>query len=224
VPVLAVQTETDVLSPLLDYLPATQPDASAFRLWEIAGTAHADAYQTSLGAGDTGNGATDVQEFGSMLSPPAGTPAFSCNLPMNTGEEHYVIDAAEVALNRWVTTGIPPAAPPLLDVSTSGSTPTFVTDANGNVEGGIRTPAVQVPVATLSGLGNSGSGQFGFFCSLFGTTTPFGAAKLAALYPAHARFAAEWAAATLFDTAKGLITPTDAIKLIAAAQASSVGG
>jgi hypothetical protein len=225
VPVLAVQTETDVLSPLLDYLPATQPDAPAFRLWEIAGTAHADAYQVALGAGDTGNGATDVQELNSMLSPPViSTPEFSCALPINTGEEHYVIDAAEVALNRWVTKGIPPAAPPLLDVSTSGAVPAFVTDANGNVEGGIRTPAVQVPVATLSGLGNSGSGTFGFFCSLFGTTTPFSTAKLVALYSAHAQFTVEWTGATLLDVARGFITPADAPALIASAQASSVGG
>jgi hypothetical protein len=224
VPVLAVQTETDVLSPLLNYLPATQPDTSGFRLWEIAGTAHADDYQTTLGPADTGSGTTDVQELSSMLSPPAGTPAFGCSLPINTGEEHYVIDSAEVALNRWVTAGIPPASPPLLDVSTSGATPAFVTDSNGNALGGIRTPAVEVPVATLSGLGNSGSGPFGFFCSLFGTTTPFSTAKLAALYPTHAQFAAKWTVATLVDAAGGFITPADARQLIAAAQASGVGG
>ena len=224
VPVLDVQTETDVLSPLLDYLPATQPDTSAFRLWEMAGTAHADDYEANLGAGDTGNGATDVQEFNSMLNPPVGTPGFSCALPMNTGEEHYVIDAAAVALNTWVTTGTLPAAPPLLDVSTSGSTPAFVTDANGNVEGGIRTPAVQVPVATLSGLGNSGSGEFALFCGLFGTTVPLSPAKLAALYPSHAQFSAQWTAAAVRDVFAGYITPADAPKLIAAAQASAVGG
>ena len=226
VPVLDVQTETDVLSPLIGYLPATQPDTHAFRLWEIAGTAHADAYEIALGAADTGNGATDAQELSSMLSPPViNIPgAFSCALPVNTGEEHYVIDAAEVALNRWVTTGIRPAAPPLLDVSTSGAAPAFVTDANGNVKGGIRTPAVQVPVATLSGLGNSGSGALGVFCGLFGTTTPFTAAKLAALYPTHAHFAAGWTAATVLDLVRGFITPADARHLIAAARASGIGG
>jgi hypothetical protein len=226
VPVLDVQTETDLLSPLIGYLPATQPDTSAFRLWEIAGTAHADAYDLALGAGDTGNGATDVEELNSMLSPPdINIPGvFSCALPVNTGEEHYVIDAAEVALNRWVTTGIPPASPPLLDVNTSGATPTYVTDANGNVEGGIRTPAVEVPVATLSGLGNSGSGALGVFCSLFGATTPFSTAKLAALYPTHAQFIRKWTAAIILDVAGGFITPADARPLIAAAKASSIGG
>jgi Alpha/beta hydrolase domain len=226
VPVLDAETETDVLSPLIGYLPATQPDTPAFRLWEIAGTAHADAYELALGAGDTGNGATDVQELNSMLNPPdINIPGeFSCALPTNTGEEHYVIDAAEVALNRWVTTGVPPASPSLLDVNTSGATPTYVTDANGNVKGGIRTPAVQVPVATLSGLGNSGSGALGTFCGLFGATTPFSTAKLGALYPTHAQFVGKWTAATLPDVAEGFITPADAFHLIAAAKASSISG
>jgi hypothetical protein len=41
VPVLVLQTETDVLGHL-DYLPARQPDSDLFRTWEVAGTAHAD--------------------------------------------------------------------------------------------------------------------------------------------------------------------------------------
>jgi hypothetical protein len=91
-----------------------------------------------------------------------------------------------------------------------------VTDATGNVEGGIRTPAVDVPVATLSGLGQSGSS----FCFLFGTTVPFSAAKLAALYPTHLR----WAADTIADARAGFIRPADAAELIAAAARSGIGG
>lgn len=223
VPVLDVQTETDLLSPLLNYLPARQADSSHFRLWEAAGTAHADIYETNFGAGDTGNGATDVQEFNSMLNPSNATPAFSCNAPFNTGEEHYVIDAAETALNRWVTTGIPPATAPRMQVNTSGSAPVFVTDADGNVLGGVRTPAVDVPVATLSGLGNSGVGQFGFFCSLLGTTTPFSAAKLAARYPTHSQFVSAWTTDTIRNQVAGFITPADAAQLINAATKSTVG-
>jgi hypothetical protein len=122
-----------------------------------------------------------------------------------------------------VTTGLPPAHAPRLRVNAAGTG--YVTDANGNVEGGIRTPAVQVPVATLSGLGNSGSSaEAALFCSLVGTTTPFSAAKLAALYPAHAQFRTEWTAATAADVLAGFIRPADAAQLIAAANASTVGG
>jgi Alpha/beta hydrolase domain len=230
VPILDVETETDLFIPASStlpgvgpYLPAQQADSPSFRLWEVAGTAHADAYESGLGAGDTGNGATDAQAFNSMLSPPDSLGGvISCAGPLNTGEEHYVVDAAEYALNQWVTTGLPPAQAARLQVNATGTG--YVTDANGNVKGGIRTPAVQVPVATLSGLGNTGSGaEAALFCSLVGTTIPFSAAKLAALYPSHALFTVQWTAAALSDAAAGFIRPADATQLIAAANASSVG-
>jgi len=218
VPVLAVETETDLM--LLGYLSAQQADFPGFRLWEVAGTAHADDYIANLGAGDNGSGAAGRQELDSMLNPPAGTPGFTCATPINTGEGHYVVDAAEYALNRWVTAGVPPAGAPFLQVTTSGSAPSFVLDANGNVKGGVRTPAVDVPVATLSGLGQSGS----LFCFLFGTTTPFSAPKLAALYPTHAQFVARWAVSTAADVAARFIRPADAAELVVAAIKSGVGG
>lgn len=219
VPVLGVETETDLLE--LGYLPAQQADSRGFRLWEIAGTSHADNYETNIGAADAGGSkAEGLAELDAMLNPPAGAAGVTCATPINTGEEHYVLDAAQYWLNRWVRTGQAPPAPPLLKVNTSTSPPSFVTDANGNVEGGIRTPAVDVPVATLSGLGQSGSA----FCFLFGTTVPFSAAKLAALYPSHARFVARWAFDTIADVLRGFIRPADAFQLIAAAAASNVGG
>ena len=232
VPVLDVETETDLFLPQFSafpgsgpYLPAQQADSPGFRLWEVAGTAYADDYaESNLAAGDTGHGATDEQALNDMLSPPdsLGGGAIACADPINTGEDHYVIDAAEYALNQWVTTGRAPARAPRLDVNSAGTG--YVTDANGNVEGGIRTPAVQVPVATLSGLGNSGPGpEAAFICSLLGTTTSFSAAKLAALYPTHAQFVLEWASATAADALAGFIRPADAVNLVAAAQASSVG-
>jgi hypothetical protein len=218
VPVLAVETETDLM--LLGYLPDRQADSRGFRLWEMAGTAHADDYLANLGPRDTGSGAAGLVELQHMLNPPTSTIAFSCATPINTSQALYVLDAAQYALNRWVTKGIPPPRASRLQVTTSGSAPAFVTDANGNVKGGVRTPAVDVPVATLSGLGQSGS----LFCFLFGTTVPFSSTKLAALYPTHATFVARWAAATLAGLATGFIRPADARELITAAIESGIGG
>jgi hypothetical protein len=218
VPVLTVETETDLL--LLGYLPDQQADSRGFRLWEMAGTSHADDYLASVGPLDNGSGAAGLVELQHMLNPPSSFSVFSCAVPINTSQAHYVLDAAQYALNRWVTRGIPPARAPRLQVTTSGSAPAYVTDANGNVKGGVRTPAVDVPVATLSGLGQSGTS----FCFLFGTTTPFTASKLAALYPTHAKFVTQWTAATLAGVFTGFIRPADARELIAAAINSSVGG
>jgi hypothetical protein len=204
----------------LGYLADQQADSPGFRLWEMAGTSHADDYVSVLGLTDNGSGTADQQGFNAMLDPPAGPAGFTCAVPVNTGEEHYVLDSAQYRLNQWVVTGqTPPQAPRLL-VNESGSTPAFVLDANGNAVGGIRTPAVDVPVATLSGLGQSGAS----FCFLFGTTVPFSVTKLAALYPTHAAFIGRWAADTGVQVVKGFLRPADARLLIAAAINSSVGG
>jgi hypothetical protein len=53
----------------------------------------------------------------------------------------------------------------------------FVTDEAGNVLGGVRIPHVDVPVAVLSGLGNSG-GPVAFLAA---TTIPLGTDALRAL-------------------------------------------
>ncbi|NEC90934.1 hypothetical protein G3I71_35200 [Streptomyces sp. SID12501] len=213
-PVLVVQAENDVLA--LGSLAARQDDTPRLRLWEVAGTAHADAY-IGLGAGDDGSGTAGLQGLNLMLSPPTRT---GCASPINTGQAHYVLDTAQYALNRWVTTGIPPAKAPRLQVDTSGPAPAFVLDAHGNVNGGVRTPAVDAPLATLSGLGQAGES----FCFLFGTTTPFGAEKLGALYPTHASFVAKWSASTARGAAAGFIRPADAAELVRAAVRSDIGG
>ncbi len=54
----------------------------------------------------------------------------------------------------------------------------FHRDYYGIATGGIRTPWTDVPVATLSGLGQSGS----FFASLLGTTDDIGSDELSRLY------------------------------------------
>src|SRR2546427_9043903 len=52
VPVLTVEMETDLS--FLGYVYARQDDSRHFRLWEAAGTAHADAYLLVTGAKDLG--------------------------------------------------------------------------------------------------------------------------------------------------------------------------
>ena len=77
VPVLVLETETDVLGHLA-YLPARQDDSELFRLWEVAGTAHADR---SL-----------VGDFESVLG---------CATPVNRGQQRFVVRAALRALEEW---------------------------------------------------------------------------------------------------------------------------
>ncbi len=171
-PVLTYQTETDLFG--LGYLPARQPDSPTFRLWEAAGTAHVDTYTLVVGFRDAGD--TPIGAELMVVADPI--PGFIvCNTPINSGYQHFVLKAAIHALDQWVRgAGAPPIAPRL---EVAGDPPALVLDASGNAMGGIRTPIVDVPIATLSGLGQSG----GTFCGLAGTTVPFDAETLAALYP-----------------------------------------
>jgi hypothetical protein len=90
----------------------------------------------------------------------------------------------------------------------------FELDANGNALGGIRTPHVDVPVAALSGLGQSGES----FCGLFGTTASFTDEQLAALYADTADFQAKWDAAVDAAVAAGAVLPEDADAVKASAE------
>jgi Alpha/beta hydrolase domain len=216
VPVLVFQTETDVFNSNLN---ARQPDTNTYRLWEVAGTAHFDFYGLTIGPADTGDGQGAVAVLDSMQHPTnQPNPFFTCNAPINTGPAHFVLDAAFFWLNQWVADGaLPPIAPRL---ETTGVSPVvFATDANGNVLGGIRTPAVDAPIAKLSGLGPPGQQ----FCASFGTTVPFTPSQLAALYKSHGQFVSAWSQATDAAHAAGFLVGADAEELQSAAAQSDVG-
>ena len=146
------------------------------------------------------------------------SPAFTCGAPINTGPAHYVLDAVFFHLNRWVANGVaPPIAPRL---QTTGASPVvFATDPNGNALGGIRTPAVDAPVAELSGRATGGTS----FCFLFGSTVAFTPDQLAALYPSHAKFVSAWTQATKSARQAGFLVNADAKQLTTAAARSDIG-
>ncbi len=88
VPVFTFQTEGDVTS-VLGSVAARQPNTGTFRLWEVAGTAHAD---TRL----VGENVISID----------------CGVPINDGPQHVVAKAALRHLVTWVTSGAaPPEAP-----------------------------------------------------------------------------------------------------------------
>jgi hypothetical protein len=216
VPVLVFQTETDVFNSNLN---ARQPDTNAYRLWEVAGTSHFDFYGLSIGLTDVGDGQGAVAVLASMQNPTnQPNPNFTCSSPINTGPAHFVLDAAVSSLDRWVANGVvPPVAPRL---QTTGVSPVvFATDANGNAVGGIRTPAVDAPVAKLSGLPQGGSQ----FCFLFGTTVPFTPSQLAALYKNHGQFVSASVEATKSARSAGFLVDADAKEIQSAAVHSDVG-
>ena len=213
VPVLTFETESDLT--FLGYVAARQDDAEHVRTWEVAGTSHADVYLTSTGPTDIGR-SPGVVGLVVTASPVAGI--IDCGLPINSGPQHFVLNAAFAALDRWVRGGKAPKSSPRLDVL-PGPPATIARDANGVGVGGVRSPQVDVPIAAFTGE------QPGpILCELFGTTTPFDAAKLAALYPTHRDFIAEYKKALKRSVKAGWILKPDAKLMRTWAAGSNIGG
>ncbi len=130
-------------------------------------------------------------------------------------QHHYVMEAALASLDRWVRTGKAPPEGARLAVN-SDAAPALVADANGNAEGGIRSPWVDVPTAVLSGLGQEGQG----LTRLFGSTRPFDQAMLARLYPGgKSEYLAKFGEALRSSIAAGFILPEDEAEIMALAAA-----
>ena len=213
-PVFVLNSETDVSA-----LQARQVDTSVYRLWEVAGSAHFDLYGLALGGSDIGARKSVSDVFNAMLNPPQSpSPAANCPFPVNTGLRSFVQRAALAHLNRWVRVGAPPPMAARLD-TISIAPAQYALDANGNVLGGVRTPAVDTPVAKLSGFGQTGAGAQ--FCFLFGTTAPLTQEQLTALYRDHHQFTRAWNRATADAVREGFVLLQDGVDLgIVAAQSS----
>ena len=196
VPIIELQAESDVTG-VLDSLAARQPDTDRFRLWEVAGTAHADVH---------------------LLGP--FSASIDCGLPINNGALHLVAKAAYRGLVTWIRTGVAPASAPRLEISNDGQ-PSVKRDADGIALGGIRTPPVDVPVAVLSG--NPGPTS-SLICLLLGSTTPLPPDRLAALYPTAAAYTAAYAASADATIKAGYVLADDRDALHAFADPSGLPG
>ncbi|MEZ5383466.1 MAG: alpha/beta hydrolase domain-containing protein [Microthrixaceae bacterium] len=182
VPTMTVQTETDVLGILNSY-PARQDDSEMLRLWEIAGTAHADAFQ--------------LGEAESLLG---------CPQPINRGQQSFVLKAALRHLDAWAQGGAAPPTADRLSVESTADRPVYELDEVGNVLGGVRTPAVDAPVDVLSGLP---ADEGGIICSLMGTSGPIPDQRLATAYESRADYERAYAAAVDEAIAAGFVLDED---------------
>lgn len=195
VPIMDIQTETDVSS-ILDSFAARQPDTDHFRLWEVAGTAHADQH---------------------LIGPNNGS--INCGGPINDGPMHLVAKAALRSLTTWMEDGKAPVIAPRLE--TTGADHTIVRNSDGIAQGGIRTPPVDVPVAALSGAPGPVSSTI---CLLLGSSKPFTAARLAQLYSSRAEYVKQYDADASRTIKAGFVLPQDRAALLGFAEPSRIAG
>jgi hypothetical protein len=147
------------------------------------------------------------------------TPAGETCLPH--GDEYprrYVDDAALQALKDWMTHGTPaPVFPSITFAAVQAgifNSANFDHDSNLNTLGGIRSPVLDVPVATYVGP----------TCGLFGETIPFTPVQLGQLYPTHKTYVDKMLASLQAAVRRGSMLPVDATDLMQRACTSSIGG
>jgi hypothetical protein len=218
VPTMVFQTEGDLMA--MDYAPARQPDSDMVRSWEVAGASH-------VGKGTP----LDLAISGGVRSRDTGSAAGLGNpaCQPNPFPSWPVADAAWNHLRTWISDGTPPPTAPLIQLTHTptvaavppGDTNALVArDEMGNALGGIRTPAIDAPVGAYYGTNTCNPAFLGFLSGWF---VPYDAAPLAKLYPTHDAYVARVTASANKAVADGFMLPDDAQRLIAEADASSIG-
>ena len=187
VPVLMMITETD--ESFGQYYRARQPDTRFIRLWDVAGASHADSYIVTL---------SELHSLGCAS--------------VDEAPSHFIFEAALSAINKWMSSGMPPPPAPRMDVQEVDGTPMVQYNSYGTAIGGIQGPWEQVPVAAYSGKAPAGAPGF---CVLFGTTHPFSVAQLVALYGSKSGYLEAYTKATDEDIKAGYILPADKAQVLA---------
>jgi hypothetical protein len=184
-----------------------------YRLWEIAGAAHADyfiGYQSEFGHGPRVIGSAPKashQRFREIIAA-AGTygertddPLYSvCIAAGATMPMRYAASTAIRELDDWVAGLGAPDNGPRYEFSNGQ----LARDADGNALGGIRLPPIDVPVAQYDSTS----------CQLGGVTVPFDNDELHARYQTGANYYALMKGRTDQAVADGWLLPEDAIDLM----------
>ena len=214
-PVLMLQTETDVLIET-DFLPGIayycrQPDTDIFRLWEVAGTSHADVYSV-LGLFDNGKSDYYAKPLKSSYAIPG---LIRCSTYINANPiHHFALNAAFHALDQWIRTG---TLPPVADrIEIDAETLSIKRDEFGNALGGIRSPYVDVPTATYEPIGTGHT-----LCEISGSMRPFTDEELHQMYRSPEDYLNQVEASTNQMVANGFLRPADAAKALSAATSFS---
>jgi Alpha/beta hydrolase domain len=207
VPVIQTNTQTEVFLGTVAGGYYRRPDSNAandeYRLWEVPGGSHVSndlhvpVITLQLGLAELeGIQPADLDPVGCTHQQfiPGPSTGIAGVIDPNPYPFAYAVNAAFADLTQWVTTGTPPPEVDRITLSpqvTTGSIfgSTIVYDANGNAQGGFRTPYVDVPTATYTPFDTvAHTTAFSGFCILYGYSTPFEGSTLKSLYKNHGAY------------------------------------
>jgi hypothetical protein len=189
------------------------PDTADHRWWEIAGASHVSlAEMTYVDATVVRDGALRAPD-GTVLSLSDAVNGGVCGVTpiWSRVPNADILKAGLKALDGWMAGAAAPAGVPRLVLDGQGR---LLRDADGRVQGGVRTAAYEAPIATNVGV-NTGGG----FCALAGYHLDFAPAALCARYGSRQAYVASVQAQTQANVSGGLLLPEEAQRSVEEAQA-----
>ena len=169
VPVIRIMTQSDYLPSIRARLPDSDTLQNRTRNYEIAGSAHATP--------DELNFAATPDDIVRAQRP---VPPMSCKEgPRSRFPNSIAFNAILENLDLWVRKNVPP--PPSQNIEVGNNKPFL--DKFGNVQGGVRSPYVDVPTSVWHANATGES-----FCRIAGYEVPFEAEQLRAIYPTKAAY------------------------------------
>ncbi len=166
VPIIRMMSQSDYLRGIGSRRPDSDEPGDRYRHYEMAGAGHATPDELYFSAAPE-----------DILAADRDVPPMSCNEgPRSRFPSSIFFNAALKNLDLWVRDGIaPPRAAPIL---VENGAP--VLDEFGNVQGGLRSPYLDVPTSTWFGTATGAS-----FCFIAGYEVPLDQQTIDRLYPNH---------------------------------------
>ena len=172
-PVICIQSQTDFKAGLKVRREDSDDPNDRYRLYEIPGSAHIALYASSFRAAEEDIAAAGFPPLDIVYNEPI----------MSNFPTQYFLNGAFANLDRWVREGAPPPRADRIATDDNGET---VLDKFGNAVGGVRSPYLDVPIATYNP--SSTSDTPGFMAFLRGNMVPFDEQRLTELYGTKSRY------------------------------------
>jgi hypothetical protein len=202
-------------------IPARRPDSDTpedkYRRYEIPGAAHVNQKSN-----DNKPCPADIAKAG---VPPT---AANCEGVNENGVTDFPIEffmnSAYSNLYAWLRTGAPPpkSEPIVMETVNDKNELRIKLDEHGNALGGVRSPYVDVPIATYHGQSRPLDEESAFFCMLAGYKEPFDNAKIKSLYPTREDYLNKVNAMVEKMVTERFLTASDGERIKVAAQGSNV--